>query len=166
MSKNPKEESDEIEKPKHKKEKKNQEIKTSKKNKVKKRIIWCIVIIAIVVELGYGVYLLYEKFKKKFKSIDIEIGSVTELKMKDFLIDEKYKENSIMITDLTNIDFKKVGEYKVKLSNSDREEEVILRLVDTTPPKVEFQDLTKYIDYKPTPHWHPVRTLANIPRQS
>lgn len=119
----------------------------TKENKLVKRIIWVIVIVAIIIELIYGGYLLYEKFKNKFHNIEIEIGSVTEIKMEDFLIDEKYKEDSVMYTDLSNIDLKKVGEYKVKLSHDEKEEEVTLKLVDTTPPEVEFQDLTKYIDY-------------------
>ncbi len=121
-----------------------------KEKKSTKRIFLSLLFIVAIFEIIYGVYLFQEKFKDKFQDIEIEIASVTEIKMEDFLVDEKYKNNSIMLTDLTQVDFTKVGEYKVKLSHSDKEEEVTLKLVDTTAPTVKFQDLTKYIDYKPS----------------
>ncbi len=125
----------------YKKEKNNKKIFT--------KIIIIFIVIAGIIELIYGGYMIYEKYKRKFKNIDIEIGTVKEIKMENFLIDSKYKDNSHLLTNLEQINFSEVGEHKVLLSHDDREEEVVLRLVDTTPPKVEFQDLTKYIDYNP-----------------
>ncbi len=130
---------------------KNEEVKKEeKKNKKQsfKLVIFVVVIIAIV-ELVYGGYMFYEKYKTKFKDIDVEIGSTNSITMQDFLIDKKYEENSRLITNIENIDFSKVGEYKIVLSHDDREEEVILKLVDTTPPTVEFKNITRYIDYIP-----------------
>ena len=112
------------------------------------RLIIYIVIIVALVEVIYGVYMLYEKYKRKFKNLEIEIGSVEEVTMQDFLKNEKYEVNSTLITNLDEIDYLKVGEYSVKLSHDGREEEVTLKLVDTTAPEVTFQDITRYIDYE------------------
>ena len=112
------------------------------------KLIGIIIILVALIELAYGGYMLYEKYRPKFKNTDIEIGTKEQIVMKDFLIDDKYEENSTLITDLSEINLSKVGEYTVKLSHDNREEEVILKLVDTTAPEVNFQDVTKYIDYK------------------
>ncbi len=113
------------------------------------KVIASVILAAVIVEVCYAGYILFEKYKPKFKSIEVEIGTVTSLTMQDFLKDKKYEENSELITSLEGIDFSKVGEHKIKLSNEGREEEVTLKLVDTTAPTVEFQNITKYIDYIP-----------------
>lgn len=125
----------------------NEEVEKKNKKQSFKLVIFAVVIIAIV-ELVYGGYMLYEKYKPKFKNVELEIGTVDSVTMQDFLIDKKYEENSKLITSLEDIDFSKIGEYKVILSHDDKKEEVTLRLVDTTSPKVEFQDISRYIDYK------------------
>lgn len=127
--------------------KNNEKVNENKRISYKTAII-AVMIIALI-ELIYGGYMLYEKYKHKFKSIDVEIGSTTSVTMQNFLKDKKYEKNSTLITNLEGIDYSKIGEYKVLLSHDGREEEVILKLVDTTAPKVEFQDITKYINYIP-----------------
>ncbi len=113
------------------------------------KIITYVILVISIIELIYASYLLYEKYRAKFKNLEVEIGTTTSLEMKDFLKDKKYEENSILITNLEGIDYSKTGEYKVLLSHNGREEEVVLKLIDTTPPTVEFQDITRYIDYIP-----------------
>ena len=143
---------EEIEDPKNNDKLKHNKEKHKKEKKTKKvgiKIIIFVVGILAIIELVYGGYMLYEKYRNKFKDATIEIGSTLEINIDNFLIDEKYKEDSEIITDLSDIDLSKVGEYKLKLIHEKKEEVVTLKLVDTTPPKVEFQDLTKYIDYKP-----------------
>ena len=61
---------------------------------------------------------------------------------------EKYLEESEIITDWKEIDFGKVGEYEVTLRHQEKEETVQLNLVDTTPPEVTFQDIVRYKDYE------------------
>ncbi len=118
-----------------------------KNKKVITKILAIIFIIAILIEAIYGGYLLFEKFKKKFKSINVEIGTSEKVSLNDFVIDTKYLDNSQLITNLDDVDYSKVGEYKVVLSHDGREEEVTLNLVDTTPPEVKFKNIEKYIDY-------------------
>lgn len=130
---------------------KKQDAKTKTKENKEKiiKIITYIILVISIIELIYACYLLYEKYRPKFKNIEVEIGTTTSLSMQDFLKNKKYEENSALLTNLEGIDYSKVGEYKVSLSHNGREEEVTLKLVDTTPPKVEFQDIIRYIDYVP-----------------
>ena len=125
---------------------KKEENKNSNK-KVITKILAIIFIITILIEAIYGGYLLFEKFRRKFKNINVEIGTNEKVSLSDFVIDTKYLDNSQLITNLDEVDYSKVGEYKVILSNDGREEEVTLNLVDTTPPKVKFKNIEKYIDY-------------------
>ena len=93
------------------------------------KIIIGIVSIVALVEATYGGYMLYEKYKSKFKSINVEIGTSEKVSIKDFIKDEKYLENSKIVTNLDEVDYSKVGEYNVVLSHDDREEEVKLNLI-------------------------------------
>lgn len=127
--------------------------KDNKKEKVKKnnilmKIITILIVIFAIVELSYGGYMIYEKYKAKFKDVEIEIGTREAVSIEDFLKSEKYLDNSILVTNLEDVNFNAVGEYSVILSHDGREEEVLLKLVDTTAPEVTFQDLEKYIDYE------------------
>ena len=121
--------------------------KENNKSTISRLIIYIVIIVALI-EVIYGVYMLYEKHRRKFKNLEIEIGSVEEVTMQDFLKNKKYEPNSNLITNLDEIDYLKVGEYSVKLSHDGREEEVTLKLVDTTAPEVDFQDISRYIDYE------------------
>ena len=113
----------------------------AKNKKVITKILAIIFIIAILIEAIYGGYLLFEKFRKKFKNINVEIGTSEKVSLNDFVIDTKYLDNSQLITNLDDVDYSKVGEYKVVLSHDGREEEVKLNLVDTTPPEVKFKNI-------------------------
>ncbi len=137
-----------------KKKEENKEVKKSKENdyknsnrKIIQKIIIIIFAMIILAEAIYGGYLLYEKFRRKFKNVNVEIGTSEKVSLKDFLVNEKYLDNSQLLTNLDDIDYLKVGEYKVILSHDGREEEVSLNLVDTTPPEVKFKNIEKYIDY-------------------
>ncbi len=132
---------------KHQKNKKDEKNKKAGKISASKIVISICLIIALV-EGAYGGYLLFEKYKKKFKSIEVEIGTTEKVTMNDFLKDPKYAENSQLITNLDEVDYSKVGQYQVVLKHEDREEEVTLKLIDTTPPEVKFKNIDKYIDYK------------------
>lgn len=85
-----------------------------------------------------------------FQDVTIEIGTNMPEK-KFFLIDEKYSEETELITDLSTIDINKVGDYEVELAYKGRKQNVQLHLVDTTKPEVVFQDVFKNIDYEINP---------------
>ncbi len=116
-----------------------------------RKILVYFFIVVLLIELIYGGYILLERYGKKFKNVEIEIGTSQKVAIQDFLKHEKYAENAELITNLEDIDYGKVGEYEVILSYEGREEKVILKLVDTTPPEVKFKDIERYIDYQITP---------------
>jgi len=131
-----------------------EETKQTKENtelvKKKKSSKWIYGIIGIlaVAELVYGSFLLYDRFGPKFQDATIEIGTREEITVKDFLKNEKYIEESEIVTDWKEIDFAKVGEHDITLRYQEKEETVHLDLVDTTPPEVTFQDIVRYKDYE------------------
>ena len=119
-----------------------------KKKKGSANWIYGIIAVVMVGELVYGGVLLYGKYGPKFQDATVEIGTREEISAKDFLKNEKYLEESEIITDWKEIDFGKVGEYEVTLRHQEKEETVQLNLVDTTPPEVTFQDIVRYKDYE------------------
>lgn len=131
--------------------KENSENKKKEEKGIFSKLIILIIILVALIEGAYGGYMLYEKYKSKFKDKEIEIGTREDVSVQDFVIDEKYLENSKIITNTEEIDFSKIGEYKITLSYEELEETVTLKLVDTTPPVVKFRDIQKYIDYEINP---------------
>ena len=49
---------------------------------------------------------------------------------------------------MSTIDFSKIGSYEIELCYDNVNQKVMLNIVDTTAPAVEFQDLDKYVDYE------------------
>ena len=136
---------------KHKKDKeseKNQKI--SEKKKTNKKIIVAIITIAIII-LAIAMIFAYLMIRPKFKNITIELGSKQSITIEDFLSSNIYKKRAKSITDLSAIDLSQVGETEVKLKYGNKEEKVKLNIVDTTPPKVKFQNIIKYLDYEINP---------------
>ena len=116
----------------------------SHNNKKIKKII-CVTIIAIIlIAVGIFVYLM---FRPKFKDAKIELGT-KEINIDMFLVNSMYKNNAEIVTDISQVDLNKVGEQEIVLSYNGKEQTVVLSIVDTTPPKVTFQDLKKYTDYE------------------
>lgn len=122
--------------------------KKIEKKKGSSKWIYGIIGLFVVGELAYGGVLLYGKFGPKFQDTTIEIGSRKEISAKDFLKNEKYIEESEIVTDWKEIDLAKVGQYDITLRHQEKEETVQLNLVDTTPPEVTFQDIVRYKDYE------------------
>ncbi len=117
------------------------------KNKTAKRVIIAIIIIVLLAGIAVGGYFAYTKFSKKFKDVNIELGTES-VELNQFVIDEKYLEGASFITDMANIDFSNVGSYEVELSYDGVTQKVMLNIVDTTAPEVEFKNLDKYLDYE------------------
>lgn len=122
--------------------------KKIEKKKGSSKWIYGIIGLFVVGELAYGGVLLYGKFGPKFQDTTIEIGTRKEISAKDFLKNEKYIEESEIVTDWKEIDLAKVGQYDITLRHQEKEETVQLNLVDTTPPEVTFQDIVRYKDYE------------------
>ena len=125
----------------------------NKKNKVtqnkNKALFVSIIILSVLlfVEIVYGGYLIYKYISRKFDNAYIEIGTES-ISVTDFIRDPMFEENSTLLTDVSNIDLNKIGEYDIELSYNGEIETVKLFLVDRTKPEVKFQDITRYIDYQ------------------
>ena len=126
--------------------------KTNKKTKSHNKTAK-IVIIAVVVVLTLAILaiILFNIFSKKVKDqVQLELGT-QELKIQDFLTDEKYAENAEFVTDISQIDLNKVATYEITIKLNDKEYTSILDIKDTTAPQVKFQDVDGYTDYQINP---------------
>ena len=117
------------------------------KNGKAKIIIKILIVFVIIAVLAIGAYFAYLKFGKKFKDVNIELGTET-VELSQFVLDEKYLDGAKFITDMSTIDLTKVGSHEIELSYDDVTQKVMLNIVDTVAPEVEFQDLDKYLDYE------------------
>lgn len=130
-------------------EEENSEEKQDKKENVHsnrkiKKIIYSTIIVIILIAIGIFSYLI---FRPKFKNAKIELGT-SEINIDMFLVSQMYKNKAEFVTDISQIDLNTVGEKKIVISYNGKEQTVKLNIVDTTPPKVTFQDLKKYTDYE------------------
>lgn len=85
------------------------------------------------------------------KEVVMELGT-ENIFLEDFFKEGKVEKNSSFITEISNIDLGKVGEYEIKIKISNQEKQSVLKIVDTIPPDVEFQDLYKYKNYTLDPN--------------
>ena len=130
-------------------EEENSEEKQDKKENVHsnrkiKKIIYSTIIVIILIAIGIFSYLI---FRPKFKNAKIELGT-SEINIDMFLVSQMYKNKAEFVTDISQIDLNTVGEKEIVISYNGKEQTVKLNIVDTTPPKVTFQDLKKYTDYE------------------
>lgn len=128
----------------------NHQEKKKRKKKLSKKSIKKIIISIIIVILIATAILSYVLLRPKFKDIQIELGT-KEITIEDFLTSKIYSDGAEMVTDMSQIDLAQVGEYDITLKYMNKEETVKLKIADTTPPEVEFQDIVKYIDYTINP---------------
>lgn len=82
--------------------------------------------------------------------MQLELGT-QEIKIQDFLTDEKYAENAEFVTDISQIDLSKVATYEITIKLNDKEYTSTLDIKDTTAPQVKFQDVDGYTDYQINP---------------
>ncbi len=123
----------------------NQSVPELKKDvKEYKRIVLAMLILLLVGLFGLYSFIL---FRSKFKDITVEVGT-KDLSANSFLVSKIYRKKASLVTDLSKVDYSKVGDYKVVLKYGNKEEEVSLKVEDTTPPVVEFQDVFQYTGYK------------------
>ena len=122
--------------------------KTKSHNKTAKIAVIAIIVVLILAILAI---VLFNIFSKKVKDhVQLELGT-QELKIQDFLTDEKYAENAEFVTDISQIDLNKVATYEITIKLNDKEYTSILDVKDTTAPQVKFQDVDGYTDYQINP---------------
>lgn len=122
--------------------------KTKSHNKTAKIVVIAVVVVLILAILAI---ILFNIFSKKVKDhVQLELGT-QEIKIQDFLTDEKYAENAEFVTDISQIDLNKVSTYEITIKLNDKEYTSILDVKDTTAPQVKFQDFDGYTDYQINP---------------
>ena len=122
--------------------------KTKSHNKTAKIVVIAVIVVLILAILAI---VLFNIFSKKVKDhVQLELGT-QELKIQDFLTDEKYAENAEFVTDISQIDLNKVATYEITIKLNDKEYTSILDVKDTTAPQVKFQDVDGYTDYQINP---------------
>ena len=122
--------------------------KTKSHNKTAKIVVIAVVVVLILAILAI---VLFNIFSKKVKDhVQLELGT-QELKIQDFLTDEKYAENAEFVTDISQIDLNKVATYEITIKLNDKEYTSILDVKDTSAPQVKFQDVDGYTDYQINP---------------
>ena len=122
--------------------------KTKSHNKTAKIVVIAVVVVLILAILAI---ILFNIFSKKVKDhVQLELGT-QEIKIQDFLTDEKYAENAEFVTDISQIDLSKVATYEITIKLNDKEYTSTLDIKDTTAPQVKFQDVDGYTDYQINP---------------
>lgn len=79
-----------------------------KEYKKSERILTIMVVVLALFTFILDIYYIYTKLTPKFKDVELEIGYEKEISIKNFIIKEKYLEDSKILTDLTKIDLSKV----------------------------------------------------------
>ena len=122
---------------------KKEEIKEVKKKLRTRRIAIIALALLLIVLIIFIVYsILSDTFKDE---ISVEIVS-TPVTIEDFF-DKKVMKNSEIITDLSTIDFNKLGDYEIEIKIGKKIRKSTMHLIDTTAPKVEFKDVEAYTNY-------------------
>ena len=123
---------------------------TNPKSKRKTIKIITISIISILIITIIAI-ILFSILRPKIKSkVQIELGT-QEIKIQDFLTEEKDAEKAEFITDINQIDLSKVGTHEITIKLNNKEYKTILEIKDTTAPEVKFQDVCAYTDYQINP---------------
>lgn len=127
------------------KEKKESEEKIKEKHKKKHvKLIYLLNIIMIII-IAIGLFIIN---RNKFKDVTIELGTET-VTIDEFLVSKKlYSKKAEFVTDISQIDFSRVGNNEIILSWNGKEESVNLEIIDTTPPKVVFKNIQKNQNYE------------------
>ena len=131
----------------HKKEQEKQQIPEKSKGKYKKVLVIIAVILIILALLCAAGYFAYVKFWPKFQDVSIELGT-NEVTLEQFVAPNFSAEKASCVTDISTLDFTKIGSYEIELDYDGVKQTVHLNIVDTTPPVVEFQNTNQYLDYE------------------
>ena len=126
----------------------NKTTKMNSNNKTAKIVIASVLAIIIIAIIAF---VLFNTFSKKVKDkVQIELGTES-INIQDFVTNEKYADNAEFVTDVSQIDLRKVGTYEITIKYKNKEYKSTLNIADTTAPQVEFQDVDGYTDYQINP---------------
>ena len=112
----------------------------------KKRKTGLIIVLAAVVVLGAGA-LGFFRLGSKFQDVTVEAGT-EQVQIDGFLRNSIYKDFSSIAEGAEAVDLNKAGNYPLTLSMAGKREVVVLHVVDTTSPAVEFTDITRPPGYE------------------
>lgn len=128
----------------------NKKDKTTTKSSHKKLKI-ALIILLIIALIAVITIVFIILFSKKVKDhVQIELGT-QELKLQDFLVDEKYVSQAQFVTDISQINLQEVATHEITIKLNDKEYVCVLDIKDTTAPQVTFQDYDAYTDYQINP---------------
>ena len=80
------------------------------------------------------------------ESVNLEVGT-KQINLSKFYKDGRINNNSKFLTDVNSLDLEIVGSYSIKILENNKEKTIKLNVVDTTPPKVEFKDINRGLNY-------------------
>ena len=127
---------------------KNAKKQTNKRKINKKKVAIATIISIIIISIVIGIIWYVINVVLAVKDVlTIEVGTKTQIEAKEFLKNQDAKGEISLITDISGIDFNKIAEYDVEIKFNNRTYKSKIKLVDTTPPQVEFKDVSAYIDY-------------------
>lgn len=118
--------------------------------KNKKQIIGgTIASVLTVAFLGYAGYETWHYEQPKFHDLTIELGTES-VSIRDFMTEYARPKQVGYVSDPTEVDLNKVGEYSLTLSHGHQEQTVTLKVQDTTAPTADFiLKRSERIDYEP-----------------
>jgi hypothetical protein len=117
-------------------------------SKTGKILLGCLVVL-LLGAAAYGGYEFWLYQQPKFQDVTIELGTTT-LDLAQFTTKYARLGRCSFASDLSGIDIGKAGDYPVTLSHGKQQEQVILRIVDTTAPKATFRtEVVKPVGYEP-----------------
>lgn len=115
----------------------------------KGKILLGILALLLIAGIAFGGYELWLFGQPKFHDVTIELGTTT-LGIDQFTTEYARLKRCRFASDISAIDIGKVGEYPVTLAHGKQQEQVVLRIQDTTAPKVTFRtELSKSVGYVP-----------------
>lgn len=107
------------------------------KNNSLGRIAAVLLVLAIAAGAAAGIWL---DAQPQFRDVTISAGDEMP-QLQDYLTEYAVAQKCAIVTDLSGLDSTCVGEHQVVLRSGAREQTVTLRIVDTTAPELEVQDL-------------------------
>ncbi len=106
------------------------------------RIVLCVLVMLLCGGVGGAIW--YNE-QPKFHDVTVELGAELP-EIEDFITDYAIKDWCDFVTPTSSIDMHNVGQQSIILKHAMQKETVILNIVDTIAPNVEFKDVTIHID--------------------
>ena len=118
--------------------------------KLNNKIIISIAIVFLLL-LGTFIIKILSNRIQLLEDVTLEIGTKV-IDISNFYVNGKTRPNSSFITNVDNIDLNRVGDYTIEIKDDNKTKNVMLHIVDTTPPVVVFKDIIKGMNYNIDPN--------------